>query len=57
MPKPEEIASLVKALGKGSVEAFDRLYLQFRPKVERVVGAIIGGVIIRRSRTLSRTSS
>ena len=40
---PEEIASLVKALGKGSVDAFDRLYLQFRPKVERVVASIVGG--------------
>lgn len=38
-----DIASLVQALGKGSVEAFDRLYLMFRPKVDKVVGAIVGG--------------
>ena len=38
-----DTATLVKALGKGSVEAFDRLYLMFRPKVDRVVGAIVGG--------------
>ena len=43
MPSADNIAVLVKALGKGSVDAFDRLYLQFRPKVERVVGSIIGG--------------
>lgn len=38
-----DVASLVQALGKGSVEAFDRLYVMFRPKVDRVVGAIVGG--------------
>ena len=40
-----DIASLVQALGKGSVEAFDCLYLRFRPKVEKVVGSIVGGGI------------
>ncbi|MBO4447802.1 MAG: sigma-70 family RNA polymerase sigma factor [Bacteroidales bacterium] len=30
-------------MGKGSVDAFDRLYLIFRPKVDKVVGSIIGG--------------
>ena len=38
-----DISSLVQALGKGSVDAFDRLYLMFRPKVDRVVGSIVGG--------------
>lgn len=33
---------MVKALGKGSVEAFDALYRQFRPKVESVARAVVG---------------
>lgn len=41
--KHADTASLVQALGKGSVEAFDRLYLMFRPKVDRVIGSIVGG--------------
>lgn len=32
----------MKALGKGSVEAFDALYRQFRPKVESVARAVVG---------------
>ena len=40
-----EIAAWVQALGRGSVEAFDRLYRLFRPKVDKVVGAIVGGGI------------
>ena len=40
--KSNSIESLVQALGKGSVEAFDRLYRQFRPKVDRVAAAILG---------------
>ena len=40
-----DTASLVQALGKGSVEAFDQLYSMFRPKVDRVVSAIVGGGI------------
>lgn len=43
------IPFLVKELGeKGSVEAFDRLYLLFRPKVDRVIGAIVGDCITTR---------
>ena len=37
------LQALIQAMGKGSVEAFDRLYLMFRPKVERVVASIVGG--------------
>ena len=43
MSSADNIAVLVKDLGKGSVQAFDRLYLLFRPKVERAVGSIVGG--------------
>ena len=43
MQKSSELVSLVQALGRGSVEAFDKLYLLFRPKVDRVLGAIVGG--------------
>lgn len=42
MPKTANIESLVKALGKGSVEAFDKLYRLFRPKVENVAKAVLG---------------
>lgn len=40
--KTANIESLVKALGKGSVEAFDKLYRMFRPKVESVARAVVG---------------
>lgn len=38
----EIVCSLVKALGKGSVDAFDRIYKMFHRKVERVAAAIVG---------------
>ena len=40
-----EIATLMQALGRGSVEAFDCLYKIFRAKVDKVVGSIVGGGI------------
>lgn len=36
------VNELVKALGKGSVEAFDKLYRKFYRKVQRVASAIAG---------------
>lgn len=42
MQGDKSIESLVKALGRGSVDAFDELYRRFRPKVDKVAGAILG---------------
>lgn len=42
MKASPDINALVKAFGKGSVRAFDRLYVLFRPKVTRVVSAMVG---------------
>ena len=42
MVNVDKITSLVQALGKGSVEAFDTLYRMFRPKVDRVVESVVG---------------
>lgn len=43
MVNADKITSLVSALGKGSVEAFDTLYRMFRPKVDRVLVSVVGG--------------